>query len=237
MYPDIAHATIKGKDAAAVLNDEAWYKKTFIPTVAQVRMMMAIGFQSIRLYSPQLKNQEQKQKILVEYSFFHHWHLRTTNMKNSHRSFFPLPTTILRPSHVSPFPSILFGVFVATPRRSTPFVPVRSRSLPFAPVRSRPLPFVTRSHPFVTRSHPFASRLSLTARRRHHRRARSLVGRVRRRLGDRPHSRLGERHAGATMTGDGDELQGARGALTDAGKKICTQKICEEKSARNICEK
>jgi malate dehydrogenase len=35
MYPDIAHASIKGKPAAAVLNDEAWYKKTFIPTVAQ----------------------------------------------------------------------------------------------------------------------------------------------------------------------------------------------------------
>jgi hypothetical protein len=40
MYPDIAHATIKGKDAAAVLNDEAWYKKTFIPTVAQVRLSL-----------------------------------------------------------------------------------------------------------------------------------------------------------------------------------------------------
>lgn len=52
MYPDIAHATIKGKDAAAVLNDEAWYKKTFIPTVAQVRLAQHncnhVEYQSIR---------------------------------------------------------------------------------------------------------------------------------------------------------------------------------------------
>ncbi len=69
MYPDIAHATIKGKDAATVLNDEAWYKKTFIPTVAQVRMMMVNGFQSIRQLFYQESRKENEIKILVKYSF------------------------------------------------------------------------------------------------------------------------------------------------------------------------
>ena len=34
-YPDIYNATINGKSAAEVINDEAWFKETFIPTVQQ----------------------------------------------------------------------------------------------------------------------------------------------------------------------------------------------------------
>jgi malate dehydrogenase len=34
-YPDIAHATIGGKPATAVVDDEAWVKETFVPTVAK----------------------------------------------------------------------------------------------------------------------------------------------------------------------------------------------------------
>lgn len=33
MYPDAFHATINGKSAAAVVNDQAWIEGTFIPTV------------------------------------------------------------------------------------------------------------------------------------------------------------------------------------------------------------
>jgi len=32
-YPDVTHATIKGKDAQSVINNEEWIKKTFIPVV------------------------------------------------------------------------------------------------------------------------------------------------------------------------------------------------------------
>ncbi len=35
MYPDYPNATIGGKPAAEVINDEAWFKDTFIPTVQQ----------------------------------------------------------------------------------------------------------------------------------------------------------------------------------------------------------
>lgn len=35
MYPDIRFATIAGKPAAAVLNDEAWYKNEYIPKVGK----------------------------------------------------------------------------------------------------------------------------------------------------------------------------------------------------------
>ncbi len=34
-YPDIFHAEIKGQNAATVVNDEAWFADTFIPTVAK----------------------------------------------------------------------------------------------------------------------------------------------------------------------------------------------------------
>jgi len=34
-YPDIFHAEIKGQNAAAVVNDQAWIESTFIPTVAK----------------------------------------------------------------------------------------------------------------------------------------------------------------------------------------------------------
>jgi len=34
-YPDLSHCTIKGQSAKSVVNDDAWVKKTFIPTVAQ----------------------------------------------------------------------------------------------------------------------------------------------------------------------------------------------------------
>ncbi|MFJ5674373.1 malate dehydrogenase [Streptomyces sp. NPDC093097] len=34
-YPDIFHATVAGKNAAEVVNDEAWLADTFIPTVAK----------------------------------------------------------------------------------------------------------------------------------------------------------------------------------------------------------
>ena len=34
-YPDLHHATIDGKPALSVVNDDAWYKKTYIPAVAQ----------------------------------------------------------------------------------------------------------------------------------------------------------------------------------------------------------
>jgi malate dehydrogenase len=34
-YPDIFHAEIKGENAAAVVNDQAWIESTFIPTVAK----------------------------------------------------------------------------------------------------------------------------------------------------------------------------------------------------------
>ena len=34
-YPDIFHAEIKGENAAAVVNDQAWSESTFIPTVAK----------------------------------------------------------------------------------------------------------------------------------------------------------------------------------------------------------
>jgi malate dehydrogenase len=34
-YPDIAHATIGGKPATAVVDDEAWVRETFVPTVAK----------------------------------------------------------------------------------------------------------------------------------------------------------------------------------------------------------
>ncbi len=35
MYPDYRFATIAGKPAAAVVNDETWYRATFIPTVGK----------------------------------------------------------------------------------------------------------------------------------------------------------------------------------------------------------
>ena len=35
MYPDYRFATIAGKPAAAAVNDEAWYRNTFIPTVGK----------------------------------------------------------------------------------------------------------------------------------------------------------------------------------------------------------
>jgi len=35
MYPDYRFATIAGKPAAATVNDEAWYRDTFIPTVGK----------------------------------------------------------------------------------------------------------------------------------------------------------------------------------------------------------
>ncbi len=35
MYPDFTHATIGGKPAAEVINDDAWLKETFIPTVGK----------------------------------------------------------------------------------------------------------------------------------------------------------------------------------------------------------
>lgn len=34
-YPDIAHAVVDGKPAASVLNDDAWVRDTFVPTVAK----------------------------------------------------------------------------------------------------------------------------------------------------------------------------------------------------------
>lgn len=34
-FPDITHTTIKGQSAKALINDEEWYKKEFIPTVQQ----------------------------------------------------------------------------------------------------------------------------------------------------------------------------------------------------------
>jgi malate dehydrogenase len=34
-YPDIFHAEVGGKNAAALVNDEAWIEKEFIPTVQQ----------------------------------------------------------------------------------------------------------------------------------------------------------------------------------------------------------
>jgi len=34
-YPDIAHAVLDGKPAASVLNDDAWVRDTFVPTVAK----------------------------------------------------------------------------------------------------------------------------------------------------------------------------------------------------------
>jgi malate dehydrogenase len=34
-YPDIAHATIGGKPAAAVIGDDEWVRETFVPTVAK----------------------------------------------------------------------------------------------------------------------------------------------------------------------------------------------------------
>jgi hypothetical protein len=34
-YPDIFHAEINGKNAAEIVNDEAWLADTFIPTVAK----------------------------------------------------------------------------------------------------------------------------------------------------------------------------------------------------------
>jgi malate dehydrogenase len=33
MYPDVSHATIGGKDAATVINDEEWYENNFTPRV------------------------------------------------------------------------------------------------------------------------------------------------------------------------------------------------------------
>ncbi|MCX7173146.1 MAG: malate dehydrogenase [Proteobacteria bacterium] len=35
MYPDIRFATIAGKNAVGVVNDQAWYRDTFIPTVGK----------------------------------------------------------------------------------------------------------------------------------------------------------------------------------------------------------
>jgi malate dehydrogenase len=35
MYPDYRFATIAGKPAEAAVNDEAWYRDTFIPTVGK----------------------------------------------------------------------------------------------------------------------------------------------------------------------------------------------------------
>lgn len=35
MYPDIRFATIAGKDAVAMVNDQAWYRDSFIPTVGK----------------------------------------------------------------------------------------------------------------------------------------------------------------------------------------------------------
>ena len=35
MYPDIRFATIAGQKAAALVNDEAWYRNTYIPTVGK----------------------------------------------------------------------------------------------------------------------------------------------------------------------------------------------------------
>ena len=34
-YPDIFHAEVGGKNAAGLVNDEAWIESTFIPTVAK----------------------------------------------------------------------------------------------------------------------------------------------------------------------------------------------------------
>ncbi|XXQ36443.1 malate dehydrogenase [Plasmodiophora brassicae] len=34
-YPDITHATVKGKPAKSLINDEKWVRETFIPTVQQ----------------------------------------------------------------------------------------------------------------------------------------------------------------------------------------------------------
>lgn len=34
-YPDIFHAEVKGQNAAALINDQAWLESTFIPTVQQ----------------------------------------------------------------------------------------------------------------------------------------------------------------------------------------------------------
>jgi malate dehydrogenase len=35
MYPDIRFATIGGQSAPAVVNDQAWYRDTYIPTVGK----------------------------------------------------------------------------------------------------------------------------------------------------------------------------------------------------------
>ena len=34
-YPDIMHAEVAGKNAAELVNDQAWYENEFIPTVAK----------------------------------------------------------------------------------------------------------------------------------------------------------------------------------------------------------
>src|SRR5690606_11823353 len=34
-YPDIFHAEVNGRNAAEAVNDEAWLRDTFIPTVAK----------------------------------------------------------------------------------------------------------------------------------------------------------------------------------------------------------
>jgi len=34
-YPDLSHATVAGRPALAVVDDEAWVRETFIPTVAK----------------------------------------------------------------------------------------------------------------------------------------------------------------------------------------------------------
>ncbi|MFL6354929.1 MAG: malate dehydrogenase [Bryobacteraceae bacterium] len=35
MYPDYSHATIEGQAVRELVNDEAWYRSTYVPTVAQ----------------------------------------------------------------------------------------------------------------------------------------------------------------------------------------------------------
>ena len=35
MYPDLRFATVAGRDATALVNDEAWYRDTYIPTVGK----------------------------------------------------------------------------------------------------------------------------------------------------------------------------------------------------------
>jgi malate dehydrogenase len=47
-YPDVFHAKIAGKNAAEVLNDQAWIENTFIPTVAKrgAAIIEARGFSS-----------------------------------------------------------------------------------------------------------------------------------------------------------------------------------------------